>query len=86
MTDIKTQCTVNVEHTLPALPYAMYALAPHMSQETFDYLYAKHHLAYLVNLNKLIKGTDFDRNLRPKFVENFLNNLVNWVFAVKNYA
>ncbi len=26
------------------------------------------------------------RNLRPKFVETFLNNLVNWDFVAKNFA
>ncbi|MDO9221730.1 MAG: superoxide dismutase [Fe], partial [Thiobacillus sp.] len=46
-----------MEHTLPALPFAMDALVPHMSQETFEYHYAKHHQAYVTNLNNLIKGT-----------------------------
>ena len=48
-----------MEHTLPALPFAMDALAPHMSKETFEYHYAKHHQAYVTNLNNLIKGTDY---------------------------
>lgn len=49
-----------MEHQLPALPYAKDALAPHMSAETFDYHYSKHHQAYVTNLNNLIKGTDFE--------------------------
>jgi Fe-Mn family superoxide dismutase len=49
-----------MEHTLPALPYAMDALQPHMSKETFEYHYAKHHQAYVTNLNNLIKGTEFE--------------------------
>jgi len=49
-----------MEHTLPALPYAMDALQPHMSQETFEYHYAKHHQAYVTNLNNLIKGTEYE--------------------------
>ena len=49
-----------MEHQLPALPYAKDALAPHMSAETFDYHYAKHHQAYVTNLNNLIKGTEFE--------------------------
>ncbi len=49
-----------MEHQLPALPYAKDALAPHMSAETFDYHYAKHHQAYVTNLNNLIKGTGFE--------------------------
>jgi Fe-Mn family superoxide dismutase len=46
-----------MEHTLPALPFASDALAPHMSKETFEYHHAKHHQAYVTNLNNLIKGT-----------------------------
>lgn len=49
-----------MEHQLPPLPYATDALAPHMSQETFEYHYSKHHNAYVVNLNNLIKGTEFE--------------------------
>jgi len=49
-----------MEHQLPALPYAKDALAPHMSAETFDYHYSKHHNAYVVNLNNLIKGTEYE--------------------------
>jgi len=52
---------VNMEHTLPALPYATDALMPHMSKETFEYHYGKHHQAYVTNLNNLIKGTEFEK-------------------------
>jgi len=49
-----------MEHTLPPLPYAPNALEPHMSKETFDFHYGKHHQAYVTNLNNLIKGTEFE--------------------------
>ncbi|MEX1217213.1 MAG: superoxide dismutase [Acidimicrobiales bacterium] len=42
---------------LPALPYAQDALAPHMSAETIEYHYGKHHQTYVDNLNKAIAGT-----------------------------
>lgn len=45
--------------TLPALPYAMDALAPTISKETLEYHYGKHHQAYVNNLNKLVEGTEF---------------------------
>ena len=35
----------HMEHTLPPLPYEMDALAPHISKETLEYHYAKHHQA-----------------------------------------
>jgi len=43
---------------LPALPYAKDALTPHISEETLDYHYGKHHNAYVVNLNNLVDDTD----------------------------
>ena len=46
--------------TLPELPYALDALAPHMSKETLEYHYGKHHKAYVDNGNKLIAGTEFE--------------------------
>lgn len=46
--------------TLPQLPYSMDALAPHISKETLEYHYGKHHQAYVTNLNKLIAGTEFE--------------------------
>ncbi|PPC87317.1 MAG: superoxide dismutase [Fe] [Methylotenera sp.] len=49
-----------MEHTLPALPYARTALVPHISEETLDFHYGKHHQTYVTNLNNLIKGTEFE--------------------------
>lgn len=44
--------------SLPDLPYDRGALAPHISENTLDYHYGKHHAAYVTNLNKLLDGTD----------------------------
>ena len=49
-----------MEHTLPQLPYAKDALAPHISAETLEFHHGKHHQAYVTNLNNLIKGTEFE--------------------------
>jgi len=49
-----------MEHKLPPLPYAMDALQPHISKETLEFHYGKHHQAYATNLNNLIKGTEFE--------------------------
>jgi Fe-Mn family superoxide dismutase len=46
-------------HQLPALPYAQDALAPHISKETIEYHYGKHHNTYVTNLNNLIKDTEY---------------------------
>lgn len=45
-------------HELPALPYAQDALEPHISAETLEYHYGKHHQTYVTNLNNLIEGTE----------------------------
>ncbi len=45
---------------LPALPYEMNALAPHISKETLEFHYGKHHQTYVTNLNNLIKDTEFE--------------------------
>jgi len=42
--------------TLPELPYPKDALAPHISAETFEYHYGKHHQAYVNTLNRLVEG------------------------------
>ena len=49
-----------MEHQLPQLPFAQDALAPHISKETIEYHYGKHHQAYVTNLNNLIKGTEYE--------------------------
>ena len=45
---------------LSALPYAKNALTPHISEETLEYHYGKHHQTYLTNLNNLVPGTEFE--------------------------
>ena len=47
--------------TLPPLPYAKDALAPHISANTFDFHHGKHHNAYVVKLNELVAGTEFEK-------------------------
>jgi Fe-Mn family superoxide dismutase len=54
---------------LPPLPYADDALAPHISAETISFHYGKHHNAYVVNLNKLVAGSDFE----GKSLEDIMN-------------
>ena len=43
---------------LPPLPYRKDALAPHMSEQTLEFHYGKHHQTYVDTLNKLVDGTD----------------------------
>lgn len=52
---------------LPKLPYAIDALAPHISNETLEYHHGKHHKAYVDKLNELIVGTRFAKHRSRKF-------------------
>ena len=45
---------------LPALPYEQNALEPHISAETLEYHYGKHHATYVTKLNGLVEGTDME--------------------------
>ena len=45
---------------LPELPYAKNALEPYISEKTMEFHYGKHHKAYVDNLNKLVKDTEFE--------------------------
>ena len=49
-----------MSHELPKLPYSQDALAPHISAETLEFHYGKHHAAYVANLNNLVSGTKFE--------------------------
>lgn len=45
---------------LPPLPYSRDALAPHITEETLNYHYGKHHQAYVNKTNAAIEGTGLD--------------------------
>ena len=47
-------------HQLPTLPYSLDALEPHISRNTLEFHYGKHHAAYVTNLNNLVSGTDLE--------------------------
>ncbi|MCO6525475.1 superoxide dismutase [Snodgrassella sp.] len=66
-----------MEHKLPALPYALDALAPHISKETMEYHYGKHHQTYITNMNNLIKGTEFEDMPLEEIVKKSSGGLFN---------
>ncbi len=71
--------------TLPELPYDRSMLEPHMSRETLDYHYAKHHKAYVDNGNKLIAGTEFDKMGLDDLVRKTSGKIFNNVAQVWNH-
>ena len=72
--------------TLPQLPYAMNALAPHISEETLQYHYGKHHQAYVNNLNKLIPGTEFENLSLEEIIMKSKGGVFNNAAQVWNHT
>lgn len=75
-----------MEHTLPALPYAKDALAPHISEETLEFHYGKHHNAYVTNLNKLIVGTEFENAALEDIVKSASGGIYNNAAQIWNHT
>ena len=71
---------------LPALPYAQDALAPHISAETLEYHYGKHHKTYVDNLNKLVDGTDNASKSLEEIIMNSEAGLFNNSAQVWNHT
>lgn len=72
--------------TLPPLPYEMNALEPHISRETLEYHYGKHHKAYVDNLNNLIKGTDFEKQPLETIIKTSTGPIFNNAAQVWNHT
>lgn len=62
---------------LPPLPYAKNALAPHISEETLEYHYGKHHQAYVTNLNNLIPNTEFEGQSLEQIIKKATGGVFN---------
>jgi superoxide dismutase, Fe-Mn family len=71
---------------LPALPYARDALQPHISAETLEFHYGKHHQTYVTNLNNLIKGTEFENADLETIVRKSQGGVFNNAAQVWNHT
>ncbi|MGD8379334.1 MAG: Fe-Mn family superoxide dismutase [Gammaproteobacteria bacterium] len=75
-----------MSHKLPELPYAMDALAPHISQETLEYHYGKHHQKYVDTLNSLIEGTADENASLEDIIRKSKGKLFNQAAQVWNHT
>lgn len=66
-----------MKFTQPKLPYAQDALEPVISQRTIEYHYGKHEKAYIDNLNKLIKGTEYEDMALEEIIKSAKGPLFN---------
>ncbi|GAB3093169.1 superoxide dismutase [Fe] [Aestuariicella hydrocarbonica] len=71
---------------LPALPYAQDALAPHISAETLEYHYGKHHKTYVDKLNGLIPGTEFEGKTLEEIVKTSTGGVFNNSAQIWNHT
>lgn len=71
---------------LPALPYEKNALEPYISAETLEYHYGKHHNTYVVNLNNLIKGTEFENKSLEEIIKTSSAGIFNNAAQVWNHT
>ena len=72
--------------TLPELPYSKDALTPHISAETLEYHYGKHHQTYVTNLNKLIAGTEFESMGLEEIIKKSKGGVFNNAAQVWNHT
>ena len=73
-------------YELPALPYAMNALEPTISQETLEYHYGKHHQTYVTNLNNLVPGTEFENTSLEDIVMKSSGGVFNNAAQIWNHT
>jgi len=71
---------------LPPLPYAIDALAPHISAETLEFHYGKHHRAYVSNLNKLVDGSEWAEHSLASLIVSTSGALFNNAAQAWNHA
>ena len=72
--------------TLPDLPYPKDALAPHISSETLDYHYGKHHKSYVDKLNTLVAGTPFEGKSLEDIVKTAEGGIFNNAAQIWNHT
>ncbi|MFN9708174.1 MAG: superoxide dismutase, partial [Burkholderiales bacterium] len=75
-----------MEHTLPPLPYPIDSLAPHLSQESLEFHHGKHHNAYVVNLNNLKKGTEFESLSLEETIKKSSGSIYNNAAQIWNHT
>jgi|TARA_R110000772_G_scaffold268659_1_gene397112 Fe-Mn family superoxide dismutase len=76
----------NMAFELPALPYARDALAPHISAETIDYHYGKHHNTYVEKLNGMVPGTEFEGKSLEEVIKTSSGGVFNNAAQIWNHT
>ncbi|MCH2535301.1 MAG: superoxide dismutase [Bdellovibrionales bacterium] len=72
--------------SLPELPYSKDALAPHISTETLEFHYGKHHQGYVNKLNAAVEGTDMAEKSLEEIVKSASGGVFNNAAQVWNHT
>lgn len=72
--------------TLPKLPYEKNALEPHISAETLEYHYGKHHQTYVDKLNALTEGSAMAQKSLEEVVRTSEGGIFNNAAQVWNHS
>ena len=71
---------------LPELPYNRNSLSPHISEETLNYHYGKHHKAYVDKLNGQIQQTEWEKANLEEIVKSSKAGMFNNAAQVWNHS
>ena len=71
---------------LPELPYSRDALAPHISPETIDFHYGKHHATYVKKVNDAVQGTPDDSKSLEELIASTSGGLFNSAAQTWNHT
>ena len=71
---------------LPELPYPLNGLEPHISAETLEYHYGKHHRTYVNNLNNLVPDTQYENMSLEDIIKNSDGGIFNNAAQIWNHS
>ena len=83
---IQTTKEINMSFNLPDLPYAMDALQPHISKETLEYHYGKHHRSYVTNLNNLTENSPLQESSLEELIKTSKGGVYNNAAQIWNHT
>ena len=71
---------------VPTLPYAIDALAPHISAETLEFHHGKHHATYVAKLNVLLPGSEFEGKSLEDIIKSSSGGVFNNAAQIWNHS
>ena len=74
------------KHELPDLPYAIDALAPHISAETLQFHHGKHHATYVDKLNGMLAGSEFESATLEEIIQGASGGMFNNAAQIWNHS